>query len=121
MTKRKKKRLPYLETREEAAQFWDTHSSVDYLDDLEEVELKVHPSIKSPRDLSPRCPLDDQIMLSRFIDLHLANGQVTLEKLEELYCRKGHYARLAPEAQQLVEEVEAALERVRHKAEKIAA
>jgi hypothetical protein len=119
--KNKKKRLPYFATREEAAQFWDTHSSVDYLDDLEEVELEVDPRIKSPRDLSPRCPLDDEIMLSRFIDLRLAEGRVRLLKLEELYCPRGHYARLAPEAEQLVREVETALKRVERRVEKLAA
>jgi hypothetical protein len=112
---------PKFKTREEAARFWDTHSSVDYLNDLEEVELEVDPSIKSPRDLSPRCPLDNQGMLSRFIDLYLADGRVKLEKLEELYCRQGHYARLAPETERLVREIKATLKRMQRQAEKVAA
>ncbi len=121
MKNRKKQKLPTFETREQAAQFWDTHSSVDYLDDLDKVKLEIDPRIKSPRDLSPRCPLDQKIMLSRFIDLYTTNGHVKLEKLEELYCREGHYARLAPESEKLVREIELALKRVRQKAEKIAA
>jgi len=121
MTKAKKKQLPYFKTREEAAHFWDTHSSADYWDQLEEVELTIDPAIKSPRGLSPRCPLDDRIMLSRFIDLYLADGRVKLEKLEELYCQRGHYARLAPEAEQLVRATEAALKRVQPKPAKITA
>ncbi len=121
MKNRKKKKLPYFETRKEAAEFWDTHSSADYWDELEEVELKLDPSIKKPRDLSPRCPLDDKILVSRYIDMHLAEGRVRLEKLEELYCRQGHYARLAPEAEQLVREIEATLKRIQSKAEKVAA
>jgi len=121
MTKRKEKLLPVFKTREEAAEFWDTHSSADYWNQMEEVKLEVDPSVKKPRDLSPRCPLDDRIMLSRYIDIHLGGGRVTLEKIEELYCRTGHYARLAPEAERLVRAIESALKRVQPRAEKIAA
>ena len=31
----KKNRLPHFKTREEEAQFWDTHAMTDYLDELE--------------------------------------------------------------------------------------
>ena len=40
-------KLPEM-TREEEAEFWKTHSSTDYWDDMEDVDLKVHPSIRSP-------------------------------------------------------------------------
>ena len=33
-----KKRIPHFETDEEAAEFWDTHSVADYLDELEPVQ-----------------------------------------------------------------------------------
>ncbi|MEW5719698.1 MAG: CopG family antitoxin, partial [Chloroflexota bacterium] len=63
----KKKTLPKFKTTEEVADFWGTHSIADYWDELEEVELKVHPSIKSPRDLSPRCPHHkNQVLYSRW-------------------------------------------------------
>jgi len=51
-------KLPEM-TREEEAEFWKTHSAADYWDDMEEVDLKVHPRVKSPRDLSRRCPVCD--------------------------------------------------------------
>ena len=39
---KKIKQIPdKFETYEEAADFWDTHDSTDYLDILEEVEIKV--------------------------------------------------------------------------------
>jgi len=121
MKTQKKKKLPELRTREEAAQFWDTHSSADYWDDLEEVKLEIDPRIKSPRDLSPRCPLDQKVLLTRYIDLYLSNGRVKLEKIEELYCREGHYARFSPEAEQLIREIQGVLKRVHLKPVQLAA
>ena len=114
----RKKKLPQFKSTEEEAEFWKTHSTADFQDELEPVEMTVKPG---PEGLSPRCPLDNQIMLSRYIDLHLGNGRVTLEGLEELYCPKGDYARLAPEAEQLVQAIQETLKRIRRKTEKLAA
>lgn len=97
-------------TREEEAEFWKTHSAVDYLDDMEPVEVEFHPSIKSARDLSPRCEVCDDVLLSRYIDVDIAEGRVTLNGLRQLYCRQGHTKRLAPEAERLVEKITADLE-----------
>ena len=119
---KRKNRLPKFKTREEAADFWDTHSSIDYLDDLEEVELQVHPSVKSPHDLSPRCPHHkNQVLYSRRRNLVIADGFATLNHVRELYCPRGDYTRLAPETQAILKRAEAALKRVQPRAEKIAA
>jgi hypothetical protein len=96
-------------TREEEAEFWKTHSSVDYLDDMEPVEVEFHPRIKGPRDLSRRCPVCDDVLLFRYADRDVADGQITLHRLMEFYCRQGHGVWLAPGAEKLVKAIEAML------------
>ncbi len=102
-------KLPEM-TREEEAEFWKTHSSIDYLDDMEPVEVELDPSIKSPRDLSPRCSVCDDVLLSRYVDLEVAGGRATLHNLRQLYCRQGHTVKLASEAEETVRKVEVALQ-----------
>ncbi len=102
-------KLPEM-TREEEAEFWKTHSSVDYLDGMEPVEVELDPGIKSPRDLSPRCSVCDDVLLSRDVDLDVAGGRATLHNLRQLYCRQGHTVKLAPEAEETVRKVETALQ-----------
>jgi hypothetical protein len=102
-------KLPKM-TREEEAEFWKTHSSADYWDDMEDVELKVHPRIKSPRNLSPRCPVCDEVLLTCYVDLDVAHGRLTLHKVHQLYCPKGHVTKLAPQAEKIVKAIEAVLE-----------
>ena len=41
MPKKVKKIPEEFKTYEEAAEFWDTHNSADYLDEFEDVEIKV--------------------------------------------------------------------------------
>lgn len=41
MPKKSKKIPDEFNTYEAAAEFWDTHDSTDYLDELEEIEMKV--------------------------------------------------------------------------------
>jgi len=41
MPKKTEKIPEEFKTYEQAAEFWETHDSTDYLDDLEEVEMKV--------------------------------------------------------------------------------
>src|SRR5258708_25261614 len=41
MTERKPSRIPHFKTREEEAQFWDTHSLADFADELKAVDVKV--------------------------------------------------------------------------------
>jgi len=41
MPKKLKKIPEEFKTYEEAADFWDTHDSTDYLDNLEEIEVEV--------------------------------------------------------------------------------
>jgi CopG antitoxin of type II toxin-antitoxin system len=41
MKERKQSRIPRFKTREEEAEFWDTHSLADFADELKEVSVKV--------------------------------------------------------------------------------
>lgn len=95
-------RIPKM-TREEEAEFWKTHDATDYLDDSEPVEVEMGPR---PRN---HCLVCGDVLLSRYIDVELAGGRAVLRRLRELYCREGHETRLAPEAQRIVDAVEAVL------------
>ena len=46
-----KSRIPEFASREEEAEFWDTHDFTDYLDELEPVRALIH----SLRPQSPQC------------------------------------------------------------------
>jgi hypothetical protein len=96
-------------TREEEAEFWKTHSSVDYLDDMEPVEVEFPPSVKSPRDLSRRCPVCDDVLLFRYRDRDAADGRVTFHHLMEFYCRQGHGVWLSTKVAKEVRAIEAVL------------
>ncbi len=122
MSKRKRLgKIPKFKTKREEIEFWDTHDSTEYIDWSKAATLKVHPSVKSPRDLSPRCPHDKQVLLSRWRNLVIADGFVTLNNIRELYCPRGDYARLAPESKKIVQEAEAAFKRIQKRTAKIAA
>jgi len=101
-------KLPKM-TREEEAEFWKTHDTTEYWDDMEDVDLKVHPRIKSPRDLSRRCPVCDDRLLFRYLDRDAGGGQVTMH-LRQFYCSKGHYEELASESEKLARAIEAVLD-----------
>lgn len=45
--KKKKSRIPEFKSLEEEAKFWDTHSFVDFEDELEDVEIKF--DLKKPK------------------------------------------------------------------------
>ncbi len=89
-------------SRKAEAEFWKTHSSADYWDSLE-----VQRDVKGPRELSRRCPACNQVLLFRYVDRDASTGRITLHHLVEFYCREGHVAYLAPEAQKLVSVIEA--------------
>ena len=115
-------KIPKFETLQDEAEFWDTHDSTEYVDWDKAVTLQVHPSIKSPRDLSPRCPHHkNQVLYSRYRNVIIADGLATLNRVRELYCPRGDYTRLARESETLVKKAEAALKRVQPRTEKIAA
>lgn len=40
MKEQKRRRIPHFKTREEEAEFWDTHSLADFADELRPVQLK---------------------------------------------------------------------------------
>ena len=50
--------IPQFATREEEAEFWDTHDFTDYWDDLEPVNVAVSPNLES----SFQIPLDDETL-----------------------------------------------------------
>ena len=109
MSKRLKE-IPEFESDEEEIEFWDTHDTTEYLDWDQAEWVEPDPSIKSPRDLSPRCSVCDDVLLSRYVDLDVAGGRATLHNLRQLYCRQGHTVKLAPEAEKTVRKVETALQ-----------
>ena len=50
--------IPQFATREEIAEFWDTHDFADYWDELEPVNIEVSPNLES----SFRIPLDGKLL-----------------------------------------------------------
>lgn len=74
-----KKEIPVFQTKEEEAEFWDTHSLADYWDELEDEEM----SFKLQEDACPRC--GGQMSLKRF-DLNLAGGRLMLQQIEVYFC-----------------------------------
>lgn len=110
--KKKLKPIPEFKSYKEEAEFWDTHDSTEY-EFEEEGILEVAPHIKSPRDLSPRCPEDDKVLLTRYIDLEIAGGRMVLRRVPQLYCRDGHYTALLPKVEMEVRVLEAVFEALR--------
>lgn len=104
-------RLPRFKSIKEAAEFWDTHDTTEYFEDMDDVELSV--GREKGQSLSPRCIHCGSMLLSRRIDLDVLDGRITLHDLCQLYCAKcGKTQELAPEAEALVEAVTAASEKV---------
>lgn len=99
-------------TREEEAQFWATHSSADYWEDLEEVSAKPNGDTEKHPRRSPRCPVCGEVLLSRYVERETADGRATIHRLRELYCRQGHFARLADDAERVVRAVEKTLAKI---------
>jgi predicted HicB family RNase H-like nuclease len=56
-------RIPEFSTREEEAQWWDTHSITDYLDELEPVEVRYKQHLSKP--LSVRLNEEDRKALTQ--------------------------------------------------------
>ena len=122
MNKRKQlKKIPAFKSPKQEVEFWDTHDSTEYIDWDKAVTLEVSPSVKSPHDLSSRCPHDKQVLLSRWRNIVIADGFATLNHVRELYCPRGDYTRLAPETQAMLKRAEAALKRVQNSSRKIVA
>lgn len=104
-------KLPKFKSIKEAAEFWDTHDTTEYFEDMEDVELSVKQERGQP--LSPRCLHCGSVLFSRHIDHSVLNGRVTLHDLRQLYCPQcGKTQELAPEAKALVEAVTAAFEKI---------
>jgi hypothetical protein len=119
---KKLKPIPAFRSEKEEVEFWDTHDSTEYIDWDRATTLEPHPSLKSPRDLSPRCPHHkNQILHTRWRTIEIADGFASLHKVRELYCPRGDYTRLAPETAKIVKQAEAALKRVQLKFGKLAA
>jgi len=90
-------------SRDEEREFWGTHSSADYWNEMESVEL-----VRGPRPKN-RCATCGNIMVSRYVDVELAGGRVVLRGVRQLHCREEHETHLAPEAQRVVDAIEAVL------------
>jgi len=56
-------RIPDFATREEEAEWWDTHSITDYLDELEPVQVRFSKSLSNP--IAVRLDPQDRVELAR--------------------------------------------------------
>ena len=88
-------------TRSEEHAFWKTHDATDYLGETTAVAVTRSDSARS------KCAQCGKVLRSRFVDVTVANRRVQLRRLRQLYCPDQHETRLAPEAQRLVDAVEA--------------
>lgn len=57
MAETKGSRIPEFASLQEAAEFWDTHSSTDFEDEFEEVEMRVSPDMRSLFEVRMRMDL----------------------------------------------------------------
>jgi hypothetical protein len=94
--------VPEFESREEEATFWDNLDTADYMEDDDEwftFEWTVR---------EDRCDRCGGGMDTRQIDLHLANGRVTLHNVAWYVCRTPHcgQTKLSPGIEQLAREIE---------------
>jgi hypothetical protein len=60
---RPSRRIPEFATREEEAEWWDTHSITDYLDELEPAQVRFAKNLSGP--ISVRLDLQDRNELTR--------------------------------------------------------
>jgi len=99
--------IPEFESREEEAAFWDNLDTADYMDDDEEW-FQLEPTARDDR--CDRCGAG---MEHRQIDLHLADGRVTLHNVTWYVCRtpKCGHTKLPPGVETLITEIEAAVAR----------
>ena len=95
-------KLPEM-SREEEAEFWKTHDSTDFLQNYEAVTMTRG---KRPQHKCAHC---SKRLLSRYVDVEVASGLAVMRQLRELYCPDAHESRLTPDAQRLVDAVEAVL------------
>jgi hypothetical protein len=56
-------RIPEFQTREEEAEFWDTHDVTDYLDELRPVRIRVAPGLSA--GMTVRLDPADRAVLGR--------------------------------------------------------
>lgn len=71
-------KIPKFKTEEEKAHFWETHSLIDYLDELEEVELEW----VEEEDTCPQCcaPMEEET-----VDIDLGDG-LCLRDVHRYHC-----------------------------------
>ncbi len=90
-------------SREEEANFWKTHDSTDFLENYEAITVTRG---KRPKHKCAHC---GKRLLSRYVDVEVASGWVVLRQLRELYWPDSHESHLTPEAQRVVDAIEAVL------------
>lgn len=73
------KKLPKFKTEKEEANFWDIHSIVDYLEELEPVEFKLHPELV--RKLKKK--REEKVKITMFLN------KVHLEAAKRISAKKG--------------------------------
>ena len=74
-----KKRLPIFNSKEEEANFWDTHDSIEFLDEFKPAEIEVAPELEQ-RILTKR-------ELKKPVTLRLEPAQI--EDVKRIASRKG--------------------------------
>lgn len=65
-------KIPKFKSDKEAAKFWDTHDSTDYLDELKEIKVKISPKLKQK--------VKERAQLKKPVTLRLEPKQIELAK-----------------------------------------
>lgn len=98
-------KVPDLESDEQEAEFWD---GVDTVELLEEEKGWFTFEIVPRQDRCERC---GTLMQPHLIDVHLANGYITLHRIKLYTCPTCGHSRMAPEVQAFIDELEALIHR----------
>jgi len=94
-----------IEALEQEAEFWD---HIDTSELLEEEEGWFTFEIEPRQDRCERC---GTIMQPHLIDVHLADGYITLHRVKLYTCPTCGHSRMAPEVQAFIEELEVLIQR----------
>lgn len=105
-------RIPDFKTLDEAVEFWETHDSTDYLDDMEAVEIRVdlrqnlfHPTaavLAHRPERCPRCKSDLDDIVIEYVDR--SDGRLlVIRDVPALRCRANGHEYLLEEALDRIE------------------
>jgi hypothetical protein len=79
------KRIPKFKSQEEEASFWDTHSPLDYPDDIKEVQAEVAKPLKHMQVMSVR--VDDALI--KHMQQVAAKKHIGITTLARMYIAEG--------------------------------